>query len=75
MSLVPNWKVVLRRSWSVWLIGLAALLSGIEAALPFFPIDIPPGKFAVASILVSAAAFVARLIAQKELHIADMDKN
>ncbi len=34
MRLVDNWRRVLARAWSVRLIVLAALLSGIEGALP-----------------------------------------
>ena len=68
MNLVPNWKKVATKSWSIRLIVLAALLSGIEVALPFLPINISAGWFTVASILTSAGAYVARLFAQKELH-------
>ena len=68
--LVPNWKLVIRRSWSIWLIVLAGLLSGLEVALPLLPdlLELPQGSFAGASLVVSACAWVARLLAQNELH-------
>lgn len=64
--LVPNWRAVLRRAWSIRLLILAGALSGVEVALPLIGVDaIPAGTFAALSGLVTAAAFIARLIAQK----------
>jgi hypothetical protein len=73
MTLVHNWTDVLRRAWSVRLMILAAVLSGAEVALPLIdglaivPGGVPPGLFAVASAITTAVAFVARLVAQKNL--------
>lgn len=49
--------------------ALAAILSGVEVALPFLPhvLPIPLGAFAALSGLATAGAFAARLIAQKGL--------
>lgn len=44
---------------------LAGILSGVEVILPFFSEDIPRNLFAVLSFIAVAAAFVARLVAQK----------
>lgn len=46
---------------------MAALLSGIEVILPFFSTAIPRAPFAIMSFLAVAAAFVARLVAQKDM--------
>ena len=46
---------------------LAAVLSGLEVILPLFSFHMPPGVFAALSFFTVAAAFVARLIAQKDL--------
>jgi polyferredoxin len=67
MKLIWNWREILRRAWSIRLMLLAALLSGVEVALPFFMDSMPRGIFAGLSFLVVASAFVARLIAQKGL--------
>ena len=67
MTLLPDWKRLLRKAWSLRLMLLAAVLSGVEVALPFFSSAVPPGMFAAASFVVVAAAFVARLTAQKSL--------
>lgn len=69
MRPVANWRAVLRHAWSIRLIIIAGLLSGIEVALPLVgdAIQLPSGLFAGLSLLVTAAAFVARLSAQKGL--------
>lgn len=67
MKLVWNWREVLRKAWSVRLMILAAVLSGVEVALPFFGDSLPRGVFALLSMLVVGGAFVARLMAQKGL--------
>ncbi len=71
--LIHNWRMVLRRAWGVRLMLLAGLLSGLEAALPllggiFF---YPPGLLAVLSGLSVGGAFVARLLAQKDIQDDD----
>lgn len=67
MQLYPNWKELIRRAWSIRLLVLAGILSGLEVILPFFSEDIPRNLFAVLSFIAVAAAFVARLVAQKGL--------
>lgn len=70
MTLVENWRTVLAKAWSLRLILMAGLFSGLEVAMPsiaqfFEPLDIiPQGTFAILSILVSAGAGMARLVAQ-----------
>lgn len=67
MKPVANWQAVLRRAWSIRLMALAALLSGLEVALPLAGHLLPfgPGVFAGLSAAVTAAAFISRLVAQK----------
>lgn len=67
VTLIPDWKNVLRRAWSARLMLLAALLSGVEIALPFFSHAMPRGVFAGLSFAAVSGAFIARFIAQKEL--------
>lgn len=71
--LVRNWRQVLKRAWSVRLMIIAAVLSGLEVALPLIDgfIEIPPGVFAALSGLTVAGAFTARLLVQKGLPNAD----
>jgi len=70
MQLYENWKTILAKAWSVRFIILAAVLSGFEVALPVMreamePLGlIPPGAFAALSFIATAAAGVARIVAQ-----------
>ena len=66
MGLHPDWKKILKRAWSVRLIVLAAVLSGVEVVLPFLGDFIPQGTFAALSFLTVAGAFIARILAQKD---------
>nr|WP_029924382.1 hypothetical protein [Ochrobactrum sp. UNC390CL2Tsu3S39] len=68
MKLVSDWKRVLARAWSIRLLLLAGILSGVEVALPYIgdAYLIPTGVFAALSVLVTMAAFAMRLISQKE---------
>lgn len=69
MKPIANWRAVLRRAWSIRLMIAAGVLSGAEVALPLLDglVPVAPGTFAALSGLVTAGAFVARLIAQKDL--------
>jgi hypothetical protein len=46
---------------------IAAVLSGLEVAMPYLDgyVDIPPRLFALLSGLTVAAAFIARIVAQR----------
>lgn len=67
MKLIADWRQVLKRAWSVRLIIAAGFLSGAEVALPLLPLPIPAGIFAALSAVTTAAAFIARLLAQKDM--------
>jgi hypothetical protein len=68
MKLLSNWRQVLRYAWSIRWIALAGVLSGLEIALPLLDglVPIPPRLFAALAGLATAAAFVSRILAQKE---------
>ena len=67
MKPVANWRAVLRHAWSVRLLAVAFILTGLEVALPLMDglLPIPPRSFAILAGLATAGAFVARLVAQK----------
>lgn len=67
MILAAKWKKTLKKAWSIRLMIIAAILSGVEVALPFFSEAIPKGTFAALSFLAVSSAFVARLVAQKDM--------
>jgi hypothetical protein len=70
MTLLTNWRDVLTKAWSMRLIILSGLLSGFEVALPVLreaiePLQIvPTGAFAVLAFVTTAAAGIARIVAQ-----------
>lgn len=67
MAILPNWRDVLTRAWSIKFILLAAALSGSEVVFTVLTpelLGVPPGLFAALAGLASAAALVFRLLAQ-----------
>lgn len=70
MALVSDWKRILRKSWSLYAIALASVLTGCEAVLSSFGTDwIPVPTWARMLIIfaVMMAAFGLRLVAQRGL--------
>jgi len=67
MALYDNWRTIVRKAWSIRLMALAAALSGVEVVLPFFQDLVPRGAFAALSFVAVAGAFVARIVAQKDV--------
>ena len=67
MKLAPDWKLVLRKAWSIRLMLLAGILTGCEAILPLYQEAIPRGLFAILSMIAIVGGFVARLLAQKDM--------
>lgn len=68
ISLVDDWRRVLRHAWSVRLLVLSFVFDGLEFALPIM-MDNPPidrGWFFAISIAVKIAACAFRFISQKE---------
>lgn len=69
-KLNPAWKTILVKAWSIRFTVLAAILSGLEVGFALINPDafgIPQGTFAGGAALCSAAAFIARIVAQKGL--------
>lgn len=67
MKLYENWKEIVKKAWSIRFMIAAGVLSGVEVALPFFASAMPHGIFAMLSGLSVGAAFVARLVAQRDV--------
>ncbi|MER8967729.1 hypothetical protein NKI25_18740 [Mesorhizobium sp. M0808] len=69
MRLVDNWRAVLKHAWSVRLLFVAAILSGLEVALPLLNglLPIPPLIFAALSGVCVCGAFIARFVVQEKI--------
>lgn len=69
MRLVDEWQWLVRKAWSVRLLAIAALLSGLEVTIQVMiaygvQTPIPAGPFAILAGLVTVAALIARFVAQ-----------
>jgi len=75
MKLLPNWRDVLHKAWSIKFMLLAAFMSGIEVVMSILQPSntLPPGVFAALAGVVTSAALVARLLAQNEAGHDDKD--
>jgi hypothetical protein len=67
MKLYDNWKEIIVKAWSIRFMLIAGLLSGIEIVLPLFADQFPRNLFAILSFIFVAAAFVSRLVAQRNV--------
>lgn len=67
MRLYENWKIIVKKAWSVRLMGIAFLLTMAEVMLPFFSEAVPDRVFALLSGLCVAGAFVSRIVAQRDV--------
>lgn len=70
MNLIADWRLVLRRAWSVRLALLAAVLGGLELLLQYLAPARPDGLFIAVSVVVNIAAALARIVAQPKLEVA-----
>lgn len=69
-SPVPEWRRVLRYSWSIRASIVSALFSGAEVAMQFLAPDRPSLVFAATVFLLSVAATGFRLLYQPRMHDA-----
>ena len=72
--LLPDWKDILKRAWSVKFLALAGVVSGCEAVMQvagtsFLPVGVAPALVG----LLSALGILARVLAQKEAEVLGGD--
>ena len=67
VQVIKDWRWVLRKAWSVRLMFLAAILSGLEWLLPMLGDFIPKGWFGFLGFIVTVAACAARFLAQRSV--------
>ena len=68
LSLLVDWRNVLRRAWSIRFSLLAAGFSAAEVVVPLFGDVLPRGAFVLLAFTASISATVARIVAQPEMH-------
>lgn len=65
--LIPDWKRVITKAWSVKFLGLSAIVSGFEAVMQISGTSLLPAGVGPAVIgVLSALGILARVLAQKE---------
>jgi hypothetical protein len=67
MHLASNWREIARRSWSFWLMAVAAILSVAEAVFPFYSDLFDRTTAALITLGLVLSAMIARLVYQKGL--------
>ena len=71
IQLIDNWRDVLLKAWSVRLILLAGLFSGLQAAMGVVPVELihslPAWLWPVATLVVTGGALASRIIMQESL--------
>lgn len=71
IRLIENWRDVLLKAWSVRLILLTGILSGLQAAMGVVPVEfirsLPTWLWPVATLVVTAGALASRIIMQESL--------
>lgn len=66
IKFLPDWKIILKKAWSIKVMLLAGLFSGLEFALPLLGDALPWDRatFAIVMFFVTAVAIVFRLLSQ-----------
>lgn len=66
MNLVPNWRLILKRSYTAWMMYLLIIFSAIEVGLPYVidGFSIPPGTSAILSMVVGVITTYLRMVPQ-----------
>lgn len=67
----PDYKLILKKAWSIRFIALAGLFSTAEAVLPLFADELPRGAFALATAVAIIGALVSRITVQQGLSNGD----
>lgn len=65
MKLLTNWKIVLKKAWSIRLWVLAAVFETAGMVLPVFVDSMPRSAFSLLSLIAAGGGIWARLIEQK----------
>lgn len=69
MKLIPEWKVILKRAYSVRWLLVGAMFTGLEATLPFFTkiFTLSTQQFAALTFIIIVGAFVSRFVLQRNI--------
>ena len=68
ISLLDDWRRVLRHAWNIRFSLLAAAFTAAEVVVPIFGDVLPRGVFVLLAFAASIGATMARIVAQPEIH-------
>ena len=74
MTLIGEWRWVVRKAWSLRLAIIAGLFSGAEVILPLFVTSMPRGVFAALSVMAAIGSAAARITDQPSMERRDLAK-
>lgn len=66
MTLISDWRYVLRKAWSMRMMALSGLFSAVEVLLPIFSSYFPRGVFAVLSLACIPIGMWLRCVKQRD---------
>ena len=64
--LLPDWKKIAKKAWSMRLMAVAAFFAGCEAILPFVDDVLAPRPLAFIAFVVVVGSMLTRLMVQKD---------
>lgn len=67
MKLYDNWIDILKKAWSVRFMLIAMVMTAAEVVVPMYADELPRNLFAILSGVSVAGAFIARLVAQRDV--------
>lgn len=65
--MIPAWRVILRKAWSVRLNLLATLFLAMELIVPFLTNRVPPYLFVILALVSVIGSTWARVLIQKNM--------
>ena len=65
IKLLADWKLILKKAWSIRLWALATVFEAAGGVLPLFVADIPRIPFTLLSLVAAGGGIWARLVEQK----------
>lgn len=68
VAAVPDWKLRLKRAWSVRFVGLFAIVQGLDTVWPNLGDAIEPRAYNIIGFALGALAFVSIFIKQEGFH-------
>ena len=67
MKLYSNWRTIVRKSWALKFMAIAAVAQTAQIVLPLWMDDIPREEYALLILLSIMGGMVSRLVHQDEI--------